>query len=518
MEHFAKMHKRAAAFVIGLALATPLTLVGQEGDRLLPDGLGIGNQMKYSYDWKTKLEIFEDWLNLDYRYRIFSAGLRFDVFQPNDMTIPSSLGKARYADVAFKYIGVDFGAPEEGGELTVGNYYVLFGRGLILKSYEDRNIRVDNNLLGVSIVGRYHGLTLKALTGSPETFSAERKDILHAIDLEYRLIPELRVGGSFASNKPAVDNAARTRLASVRILPAFWNFDFYGEYGIKQNDDIRKNAFGGKDGIAGRAIYGSGSFFYESFSISGEYKLYDNFAFLTSDQTVAYNTPPALRRDYSYILLNRHPSPLNPDNERGFQLEANFDPNEATSFVASYGVTKTLASDSYFQRTLGTSNPVRTQLREAYGQATRYWVENFATTFALGYNEELSTDTKSITPILETRYTFSGVNTVRLILEHQQVTNFNTDEQYYDDAVTMEFLRSPSLSLSLVAEMQTHEPHQGMIDRQFWGFGQIGYTIGNHTDISILLGSRQAGNICIGGVCRYEPEFKGIELRALSRF
>jgi hypothetical protein len=32
-----------------------------------------------------------------------------------------------------------------------------------------------------------------------------------------------------------------------------------------------------------------------------------------------------------------------------------------------------------------------------------------------------------------------------------------------------------------------------------------------------LVGSRQAGNICIGGVCRYEPEFRGIELKMNTR-
>jgi hypothetical protein len=50
----------------------------------LPRGLGLSNQMEYSYDVHLKKEILENWFNMDYRSGIFSSGIRFDVFQPND--------------------------------------------------------------------------------------------------------------------------------------------------------------------------------------------------------------------------------------------------------------------------------------------------------------------------------------------------------------------------------------------------------------------------------------------------
>ena len=70
----------------------------------------------------------------------------------------------------------------------------------------------------------------------------------------------------------------------------------------------------------------------------------------------------------------------------------------------------------------------------------------------------------------------------------------------------------------LLTEIETKEPTAGRKLRKVWSFIQVGYKIGEHTDISILAGSRQAGNICIGGVCRYEPEFSGIELKMFTRF
>src|SRR4030067_1335868 len=175
----------------------------------LPDGLGLSNQLEYSYDYELKREIFENWFNLDYRYNIFSAGIRFDIFQPNDPNPAISRGKVRYADIAFKYIEAEIGDVEEGMKVTAGNFYSLFGRGLILKSYENRNIRIDNNLLGVKIEGYYAGLKLIALTGMAENFYAERKDILHAVDLEYKIVNDLKISRCFASNDPA-DDVSRT--------------------------------------------------------------------------------------------------------------------------------------------------------------------------------------------------------------------------------------------------------------------------------------------------------------------
>jgi hypothetical protein len=39
----------------------------------------------------------------------------------------------------------------------------------------------------------------------------------------------------------------------------------------------------------------------------------------------------------------------------------------------------------------------------------------------------------------------------------------------------------------------------------------------NH-DATLFVGSRQGGFICIGGRCRWEPEFEGVELKLFSHF
>ena len=484
---------------------------------LLPDGLGLQNQLEYSYNVENKIEILENWLTIDYNKNIFSAGLRFEVLQPNDPDPSISRGKVKYADIAYKYFAVELGDIEEGININVGNFYKLFGRGLVLKSYEDRNIRVDNNLLGVKVEANYMGFTLSALSGSAANSINERQDILHAADLHYRGFDFIKLGTTFASNLPAIDGVAKTSLASLRIQPSVWNFDGYAEYGIKSNKDIQSQIFNDDDWKIGESFYCSLNFYYDAFSIVGEYKYYDNYAFTSSDGTIYYNTPPSLRKEYTYVLLNRHPSPLDQSNEEGYALEINYNFSDETSVIANYGITQTLPTSSYYQRVNDFSLPITTQLEEVFLQATHNWNESFTTIAALGYNEELSTNTKNITPILENKFYFDDINTIKLVLEHQQTENLSTDERYYDDVINIEYLRSPNFSVAVVAELQTKEPEAGNVVRKFWSFIQFGYKLGNHTDLSLLVGTRQAGNICIGGICRYEPAFQGVEIKMLTR-
>lgn len=493
-------------------------LFAQEKNYSLPEGIGISNHFEYSYDYRDRIEILENWFNFDYSAENYSAGFRFEIFQPNDPNPAVNRGKNRYADLAFKYLSVNFSDENSGAKITIGNFYEMLGYGLILKSYEDRNIRIDNNLLGIKINAYYKDLKLIVLSGMPENSNAERKDVLHAIDAEYKFMNELRGGFTFASNRPANTSAATSRFLSFRILPRYGNLQLYSEYGLKYNNDIKANNFNNEKDVIGSAFYGNMNFFYESFSVAAEFKNYDNYLFQTSDGTVNYNTPPAVRKEYTYMLLNRHPSPLNQANERGFHIEANYNLDFNSFFLLNFGKTKTLSSSSLYQQSLKLNLPERDQLDEFYLQFTRDWSERFASTTAFGYNRELDANTKNITPIIELKYYYDDVNTFRLIAEHQQTTVVTTNESYFTQVLMLEYLRSPELSISFVGELQTKEKAAGDVVRKTWKFIQFGYKLFEHTDVSLLIGSRQAGNICIGGICRYEPEFNGIEVKMFSRF
>ncbi len=508
------MKKVFSLFVIVIFIFSSSAVYSQGifGKTKMPRGLRLSNQLEYSHDQKRNLEILEDWFQLDYRNGAFFSGLRFETFQPNDPDPSISRGKEKFGEIAFKYIGFKTGGLRESMEITAGNFYQLFGRGVILKSYEDRNIRVDNNLFGIKIKTRYHNLKLIALSGMGANSKNERKDILHAIDAQYKFNSYLTAGGTFALNIPNNDNIAKTSVVSLRLQPSYKNFDAYLEYGVKKNNDLRKSI--GSTEFVGRAIYGNLNFYYGNLSLSGEYKYYDNYAFISSDGTVVYNAPPSLRQDYSFTLLNRHPSPLDANNEQGYQFSANYNFSEKDFFQMSFGITKTLDESSYY---VTSNTETQTQFKEIFTEWERTWNDKFFTLLGLGYNEELSSNTKNLTPVFEGRYYFGKINTLKLTIEHQNTENTFNGENYYTDFVVVEYLRSPKLSLAIASEMKTSQLEKDKTLRKFWGFVRFGYKIGMHSDLSLLVGSRQSGNICVGGVCRYEPEFSGVELKILTR-
>ncbi len=484
----------------------------------LPAGLSILNQTKASYDFEKKISIFEDWLNIDYRYDNFTAGLRYETFKPNDPSPAISRGKENYSDIAFKYFSVNFGNRKSSFELTAGNFYALVGRGMVLRSYEDRNLRLDNNLQGVLVRAGYSDFKLTALAGSAANSNNDRKDILYLADLEYRGLKWLKGGVTFASNKPDIPGVSNTDIGSLRFQTSIGSLDGYLEYGLKKNSDLQSGAFNGTENFVGKGFYGSLSYYYDIFSIVGEYKYYDNFGFRSFDQTVSYNQPPATRRDYTYLLFNRHPSTLDPDNEQGFQIEANANISDYSSLLLQYSETKTLGNTSFIQRLYNQNLEPRVKYREASAQYSAALSDKLKMIVALGYNEELDENTKNYTGVLDLKYSLDSRNTIRLIIEHQQTNNRTTLEDYFADVLTVEYLRSPKYSVAWVSEMKTREPFPGERVRLFWNYLIGTMKIGEHTDLSLLAGSREAGIICIGGVCRYEPEFRGVEFKMTNRF
>ena len=79
--------------------------------------------------------------------------------------------------------------------------------------------------------------------------------------------------------------------------------------------------------------------------------------------------------------------------------------------------------------------------------------------------------------------------------------------------------RSPWLTLALVGEYTNKDQLRNVnLTRNTWLYGSIILSFMGKHQFSILYGTRQEGFVCVGGVCRYEPEFKGVEIKLSNRF
>ncbi len=531
-----------------LILTTSLSLVAcnllaQE----LPSGLRISNQMEYSYGTLEReledienRETFENWMNINYTRGIFSTSFRFDTFQPfddadNPVLVPDHVS----TDLAFKNIGIK----AKRFELEVGNYYVLLGRGLLLSSYEQRDIRFDNNLEGVKTKFKHDLLELTALTGSPEDENGERNDILHAGDLEIKIPSEylfgqrLNYGFTVLSNQfQAQEGTEFQRLiaTSNRAELTSSYFDFYGEYGNKQNTRLGKATL--SDSTNGNPFYQKGSGLYlsgvvttEFASLSAEWKDYDNFRIAPSNvSSEFYNTPPSVIRQHSYTLLNRHPLRLDQNNEKGYQLELTIFPTEKAVIVLNTSQTKNQDSDSEFAKRFRISErenfaPGATVWEEIYGHVNYEFSDEFVATLGFSKAKELvSSNTETLTPVFEFDWAITEESEIHLGFEHQQIKHLEDKSKSLDQLLTLEYT-AHGITFSLLSEMLrekelTNNNTSSKTTTHFWNFGQMAFNLWGNHDLTLGYGSRQGGFVCIGGVCREEPPFKGFEAKLISRF
>jgi hypothetical protein len=455
--------------------------------------LSVSNQMEYSHWNKDGHNIFENWTDISYQYNQYSFNARMELYKPPDKNVYAELTPL-VKEEQLSYINAEayFG----NFTFSVGNYYAIFGRGLTLRTYEDRNLRVDNNILGLKANYFSDLFEITLLGGKMRDKVNRRRDRIYGVDGEINLLDDLKIGGSFLRNHLYGEF---TDLFAFRMNYIYDDFDFYSEFAIKDINDAISN-------------YISISYASDIFTFLAEYKDYNKLVFHNYFLT-EYNTPPALSREHAYTMLNRHPHQLNTADERGVQFEGSFDAFDDISFLINYSNTETHNQQRIF---------------EEYFFKTHYdYSENLRMEGIIGWNYAIE-GTENITPIFMTEYNWNDINELHFEFQHQHTKivkgAFNKAE-YDDDMFIFEYTRSPLYSLSLVGEFTNRtelkhysgvKPYRG--EKDFWMYGQLTLSIFESQQITILYGSRQKGFVCAGGVCRVEPEFEGLEIKLFSRF
>ena len=116
-------------------------------------------------------------------------------------------------------------------------------------------------------------------------------------------------------------------------------------------------------------------------------------------------------------------------------------------------------------------------------------------------------------------YNFSQREQVHFSYQHQHTINKIDKSEYDNELILIEYSRSPLFSFGLVGEYTNKNQIKNIdLDQNYWLYGNLTLNFGANQQLSILYGSRQEGFICVGGICRYEPEFKGIEIKLINRF
>jgi len=483
-------HQIAAAVEAAAAGA-----VVETGKPAWSEAVTATDRFEYSYSSDTKQEIFENWLDVSYQFGGFRTGVMLNSQAPSEEGDRSNEIKHRY-----------FEFEAEGFNIRAGHFYGLFGRGLIFNSYEDRTVRVDTRLDGLKASYQQGRLSATVFSGSPLL----RELDIRALDVEYNAVGNLHVAATGLTYRPddyqdAAGKVHRENVSSVRARESFSFGDFYVENGWKTGHDF--NPVNDSTDF-GTALYANVNLYRGSFSASWEYSDYDKFEVVSrADGVTALNRPPALAREFTWTLLNRAPHTLNANDEKGQNLDLMYTGNNGWTLLASGADIKRHDGSTVYQ--LG------------YFSVEQERLGDFRVLGAFGYQ-----DSEGLRQTVGGEVTwFASESSSWTVQAEQQHVRIGTgpgfdlgeyDQQWY----RLEYETAPHWAFAAILEANNKYDEQRGPKEEAGPFpsGQITYTLSRGGSLNLWGGQRQAGFLCSGGVCKFEPEFEGVEFFGVFRY
>ncbi len=287
--------------------------------------------------------------NINFIRGKFSAGVRYEAYNNvKQGFLPQYKGQgivnryARYQDKLY--------------DITIGNFYEMFGNGLTLRTYYEPGLLYDNSLDGARVISNpYKGITLKGVIGKQRYFFAVGPGIVRGVDGEININElfdsifgamktKFIIGGSFVSKYQAGQDPNLVLPENVGCYAGRVNiiregFNFGAEYAYKINDPSADNAFNYK---TGDALYVTTSYAGDGFSLLFQGKRIDNMSYRSdrgeSLQNLLINYLPATTKQHAYTLLALNPYATQLKGEIGFMAEGQYKIKKGTPLGGKYGM------------------------------------------------------------------------------------------------------------------------------------------------------------------------------------
>ncbi len=254
--------------------------------------------------------------------------------------------------------------------LTVGDFYEQFGSGLILRTYEERSLGIDNALRGGRLkLNPVGGLAFTALGGKQRRYWEHNDSWIWGADVEWSLNetfkkafnPDygLSLGFSYVgkyekdediftedmSHKLNLPNKIASFDARVKLR--LKDFNILAEFATKNNDP---NADNGYIYRRGNVVLLSASYSSKGFSAFLQAKRSDNMSFRSKRSMIGtssfINHLPAFTYTQTYALAAMYPYATQPEGEWAFQGEVRYNFKRGTALGGRYG-TQVRLSASY---------------------------------------------------------------------------------------------------------------------------------------------------------------------------
>ena len=488
--------------------------------------------------------------NIIYTNQNFSAGMRFESYMN---ALQGFNSRYNGTGVPFRY--ATYKADEL--EVTAGNYYEQFGSGLIFRSYEEKNLGIDNSLEGIRVRYSPHpGISVKGIWGLQRDYWSKGPGTVRGADAEFAFnemfskLAEKKtrviLGGSVISkfqkdDDPVYNLPQNVAAFAGRVNITRGKINLYSEYAYKINDPSYVNNFIYKPGEALliNAVYSQ-----KGLGISLGAKRIDNMNFRSdlnatnTDLTLSYL--PALTKQHTYALAAYYPYATQPNGEFGFQGEIIYSFKKGSGFGGQYGTTISLnysRANSIQKRnppdtmvvgepgTLGYSSDFLKLGNELYFEDYNFEISKKLSQklkmnldyLYLTYNKDVIQGSPgygtiySHTAILELIYKINASHTIRTEMQHLYTEK---DQKSWAMALA-EYSIAPQWFFAVVDLYNYgNSIHAKQIHYYNFSFGFTKKT----NRITLGYGKQREGLFCVGGICRTVPASNGFTFSVSSSF
>ena len=487
-----------------------------------------------------------NYFRLDYNLGEFTAGVQYETYLPAAL-----LGYAPIYDnnngigtyyLNFKHKTLD---------ITAGYFYEQFGNGLILRSWEDRQLGINNAIKGIRVIcSPLDYLNLTGVYGKTRNGFDVSEGVTQGIDANLYISEalnmekvELSIGASYVGRYQS-SGTNDSIPSTVNAYGGRFNFvagDFYGgiEAIIKDPDVIaNEGQISSNKLYDGTAMQVDLGYARKGLGVNATFRRLENFAFyadrlaegnIYNQELISYT--PALTKQQDYMLTNIYVYNAQPRliiesydqgaGEVGAQIDLYYKIKKGTALGGKYG-TKIAANFSYWAgldaeynienrwyeaKFIGNGPKLfRDFSLELKKKLSKKWsaiatFQNVIVDKGIVYGGPLEDegDIEASIAVLEGTYKFEGSKSVRFVLQHLWAEK---DRKNWAAAV-LEYNFNSRFAL-YVADNWNY----GDTDIHYYSLGGS-YSKGR-TRLGVNYGRQRGGLICIGGVCRFVPENTGV--------
>ncbi len=498
-----------------------------------------------------------NYLFLNYNYKNWTAGIQAEGYEENALLNMNP--KYNETNVATYFLQFK----NEKIDITAGYFYEQFGSGLLLRSWEDRALGINNALRGGRIIFKpTNFLTLKSVYGKQRSGFDVAKSNIYGIDLELGFTElfkfqttDLSMGLSYVGRDEKLDLVDQnfdnlTKSYAARIALNHNSFYASTEFNYKANDAVVQvnDQVNNRIVKPGHALLFNTGFSKKGFGVDATFRRLENMSFFSergakgnqfNDKIM--NFIPSLTKQHHYNLANIYVYQAQPGviladtdlvkaGEIGGQIDIFYDVKKGTTLGGKTGLKIALNASNYnaLGGTFYVFNP-QDYKTDFFGfgkkmfsdyniEVTKKWNNKWQSVFSYinqYYNrkliQETSGEVNSNIIGAEATYKFSATRSIRFLGEHLWA---DYDRKNWA-AATVEFNVNSKFSF-YTYNLYNYGNDLEFQRNHYYNFG--GAFRKNSTRIALNYGRQRGGLVCVGGVCRFVPESSGLSLSLNTSF